>query len=417
MTFKINSLQETTKSDFTEINADKKTQNDRIQFQPDKSVNQINKFVGKGQNNQTQTETKDFWVDKSTDSKQLRNRLLTEHFFFSPDDIKAYEEKYGEFVINDKNKCEIAAKDGKTCNWATPDDIKNWRVENGKIPVTLNSATIKSLQNFRQERIIDNAVNNISDPDLRNQVRSDLLKISTGEGEDRTSAANRLMYLDKGSELDLSIARQAVKTLAVQPENRNNPLTNLVAAKITLDEAIKNEDIKGVYDAEWRMNKAVKLAQGQDILTGEFRKDAKINRAEAAWLNRQVAQNLRSIGREAEAYEREMLARYYEVDDTERNKVFGYPLGEVDRWKKTDKPSMRPISQAEQNWQDFQDVYSEEPQAKKRLGESKFKYEWKVPKFLGERSIVEVGGTSEKPNVKETSLEREKFSGSLRVTG
>jgi hypothetical protein len=228
------------------------------------------------------------------------------------------------------------------------------------------------------------------------QVRSDLLEISTGEGQNRISAANHLMYLEKGSEQDLFIAREAVKTVAAQPENRENPMTNLAASKIKLDEAIKKEDLKGVFDAEWQMNKAVKLAQGQNTLTGEYKKGAKVNREEAAWINRQVAQNLRSIGRDKQANEREMLARYYEVNDTERKTVFGYPLGEIDRWQKTDKPSVRPLSQAETDWQEYQDRWSENPKIKKDLGENKFKFEYKVPKFLGEKSILEIEDTKKK---------------------
>ena len=416
MTFKINGSQTAAKSGLSEINQNKQLQNTQTRFQPDQSVRQMNQKVGNGLTAQTQADSKDFRVEKSTDSKKLRDELLTEHFFYTPEDIKAYEAKYGEFVINDEKSCAAVTSAGKPCTWATPADIKNWRVENGKVSISLSAETVKSLQNFRQERIIDNAVNNISDPALRNQVRNDLLQVATGEGQEKIAAANRLMYPAKGSELDLNVARQAVKTVAAQPENRNNPLTNLTAAKVTLDDAIKREDIKGVSDAEWQMNKAVKLVQGQDVLTGEYRKDAKVNRAEAAWVNRQVSINLRSIGRNAEAFERETLARYYEADDAERSKVYGYPLGEIDRWQKTDTPSMRPVSQAETDWQEFQDAYSEEPQMKKRLGESKFKYEWKVPKFI-ERSILEVGGTPNKPVIKETSLEREKLSGSLRVTG
>lgn len=383
-----------------------------------KSLNQLNQTIEKT-NDQTKpqtNETQDFWVTKTTDSKTLKDKLLTEHFNFDKSDIEAYELRNGAFVINDEKKCEIAKSDGKACTWATSDDIKNWRTENGKVPVTLSAQTIKNLQNFRQERLIDRVTSTISDENLRNQVKNDLLQVATSDNQTRNSAANRLMYLENVGEKDLQATREAIQTIVSQPENKNNPMTNLVAAKFKLEDAIKREDLRGVFDAEAQMNKAVKLIQGQDAITGEIKKDAKVNREEAAWLNRQVANTLRGIGREKEANERETLARYYEVDDAERGKVFGYPLGEIDRWKKTDNPSVRPISEAEQNWQEFQDAYSTEPQMKKRLGESKFKYEWKVPKFI-EGSILEVGGTQNNPNIRETALEREKFSGSLRVTG
>lgn len=386
----------------------------------DKSVAQLNQTVGNtAVTDETQTapvEAKDFWVTKSTDAKTLRDNLLTENFNFDKSDIEAYKIKYGEFIINDEKKCEVAAKNGKECVWATADDIKKWRTENGKIAVTLSAETIKHFQNFRQERLIDRVTSTISDENLRNQVKNDLLTVATSENQNRNGAANRLMHLENVGEKDMKATREAIQIVAGQPENKENPMTNLVAAKLKLDDAIKREDLKGVIDAEWQMNKAVKLVQGQDTITGEIKKDAKINRQEAAWINRQTANLLRSTGREKEANEREMLARFYEVDDAERDKVFGYPLGEIDRWKQTDTPSVRPLSQAEQDWREFQAAYSREPQMNKRLGESKFKYEWKVPKFI-EGSILEVGGTPKNPQIKETSLEREKLSGSLRIAG
>jgi hypothetical protein len=240
-------------------------------------------------------------------------------------------------------------------------------------------------------------------------------KITTSEGS-KTDAANRLMYLENVSETDSAKVREAIKTVANQPENKNNPLTNLVAAKINLDEAIKNKDARKFSDAEVRMNKAVKLVQGQDTITGEYKKDAKVNREEAAFVNKQVSQTMRSIGRTGEANERETLARYYEVDDKERNSI-GYPDGEINRWKKSDTPSMRPLSQTEIDLREYQEQYSEEPESKKSLGENKFKFEWKVPKIYGEQTMVEIGGTKEKPVININSLEREKLSGSLRVGG
>lgn len=398
----------------------KKSKTPNQTLNADKSVARLNQTVGiTVLNNETQTaliETKDFWVTKTTDAKTLSDNLLTEHFNFDKSDIEAYKVKYGEFVINDEKKCEVAAKNGKACVAATADDIKNWRTEDGKVSVTLSAETIKYFQNFRQERLIDRVTSTISDESLRSRVKSDLLTLATSENQTRNEAANRLMYLENVNEKDIQVTREAIQTVVSQPENKDNPMTNLVAAKFKLDDAIKREDLKGVIDAEWQMSKAVKLVQGQDTITGEIKKDAKVNRREAAWLNRQAANLLRSTGREKEANEREMMARFYEVDDAERGKVFGYPLGEIDRWKTTDTPSVRPLSQAEQDWREYQNDWSEEPQMKKRLGESKFKYEWKVPKFI-ERSILEVGGTQNNPNVKETSLEREKLSGSLRVTG
>jgi hypothetical protein len=238
-------------------------------------------------------------------------------------------------------------------------------------------------------------------------------KITTSEGS-KTDAANRLMYLENVSETDSAKVREAIKTVANQPENKNNPLTNLVAAKINLDEAIKNKDARGFSDAEVQMNKAVKLVQGQDTITGEYKKDAKVNRDEAAFVNRQVSQTMRSIGRTGEATERETLARYYEVDDKERNSALGFPLGEIDRWKKSDTPSMRPLSQTETDLREYQEQYGETPKVKKDLGEDKFKQEWKKRNYVNENGRYV---PDEKGGAVQQGFARYNMKGSLRVSG
>jgi hypothetical protein len=237
-------------------------------------------------------------------------------------------------------------------------------------------------------------------------------KITTSEGS-KTDAANRLMYLENVSETDSAKVREAIKTVANQPENKNNPLTNLVAAKINLDEAIKNKDARRFSDAEVQMNKAVKLVQGQDTITGEYKKDAKVNREEAAFVNKQVSQTMRSIGRTGEATERETLARYYEVDDKERNSI-GYPDGEINRWKKSDTPSMRPLSQTEIDLREYQEQYSETPKVKKDLGEDKFKQEWKKRNYVNENGRYV---PDEKGGAVQQGFSRYNMKGSLRVSG
>jgi hypothetical protein len=348
---------------------------------------------------------------------------LKKHFNFDNEDIKAYTAKNGKFTITDTGKCEIAKGNNKVCVAATREDILGkpdksgklvggWKTENGKVAVTLSAERVKELQNFRQERVIDKAVNQISDDNTRNQVRNDLKQITTSEGP-RAAAANRLMYLENVSETDSAKVREAISTVANQPENKNNPLTNLVAAKINLDEAIKNKDARGISDAEVRMNKAVKLVQGQDTVTGEYKKDAKVNREEAAFVNRQVSQTMRSIGREGEANERETLARYYEVDDKERNSI-GYPNGEINRWKKSDTPSMRPLSQTEIDLREYQEKYGEEPESKKSLGEDKFKQEWKTRNYINENGRYV---PDEKGGAVQQGFSRYNMKGSLRVKG
>jgi hypothetical protein len=395
-----------------------------------KSKAWLNNISGKTVNDKkTETPKEKFWVTKSSDLTKISDEVLKKHFNFDDEDIKAYTEKNGKFTVTDSGKCEIAKSNNKVCVAATKADILGkpdksgklvggWKTENGKVAVILSAENVKNLQNFRQERVIEKAVNLIGDANVRNQVRTDLTILATGEsGQSRTEAAGRLLNIENLSETDKLAFNNAVKTVAAQPENKNNPLTNLVSAKINLDEAIKNKDARKFSDAESKMNKAVRLVQGQDTITGEYKKDAKVNREEAAFVNRQVSQTMRNIGRTSEANERETLARYYEVDDKERNSALGFPLGEIDRWKKSETTSIRPLSQTEIDLREYQEQYGEEAKAKRDLGENKFKFEVKVPKIYGEKTMVEIGGTPEKPVININSLEREKLSGSLRVNG
>jgi hypothetical protein len=390
-----------------------------------KSKAWLNNISGKTvDDKKPETPKEKFWVTKSGDSSKISDEVLKKHFNFDDEDVKAYTEKNGKFTVTDSGKCETAVKNNKVCVAATKADILGktnksgklvggWKTENGKVAVTLSTERVKELQNFRQERVIDKAVNQISDDNIRNQVRNDLRQITIAEGS-KTEAANRLMYLDKVSETDSAKVREAINTVANQPENKNNPLTNLVSAKINLDEAIKNKDARKFSDAEVRMNKAVKLVQGQDTMTGEYKKDAKVNREEAAFVNKQVSQTMRSIGRTGEANERETLARYYEVDDKERNSALGFPLGEIDRWKKSDTPSMRPLSQTEIDLREYQEQYSEEPIPKKNLGEDKFKQEWKKRNYVNENGRYV---PDEKGGAVQQGFSRYNMKGSLRVSG
>lgn len=348
-----------------------------------------------------------FWVEKSTDSKVLRDRLLRENFHFDNQDIAAYEDKIGQpFKITDDAKCDAATKIGKSCDWATAQDIKNWQTQNGKVSITLSAETIKSLQNFRRERVIDKSIANIADPALRELVKKDLLQITIGDGN-RIDAANRLLNLPNVSAEDLVKVREAVKNVAVQPENRDNPMTNLIAANVKLyDTAIKlNQNAQNVgpidlnesdvnlkreiSDAEWQIVKAAKNASGVDNVTGKIA-NQNVNRQEAAWVNKQASIILRQTGNVREADYRERIGRYFEVDDKERKTMNVAIGGSIDRWKKTDTPSMRATTMEEQELREFEDENSQIHYKKKELGEDKFKREWKVPNVLGETSLLRV---------------------------
>ena len=370
-----------------------------------------------------------FWVSKSADAKKISENLLRENFGFDETDVQAYRKLHGEFKIFDDQKCEIAVKAGKDCAAATADDIKNWKTVNGKVSVELKPETVESLRKFRLERVVDKAVNNISDDDLRESVKGDLMRVgASAGGEDRIGAAMRLMNIDGKSAADTDLARQAIKTVAEKPENKNNPVLNILAARIRLEEAVQNKNPREFAEANRQLTNAVRIVQGQDAQTGEFSKDARPpNRAEAAWTNRQAAVLLRKIGNNDAAERRDMLARYYEVDDKERARFESAKftdLVNLPRWKQSDTPSVHALSPVENDWREYQ-RQNDPDNPPKDLSEEPFKRVWTVPKIYGEKSVAEVSGEGDavknpqnfKGKITNRPLDEYQREGSLRVEG
>lgn len=382
-----------------------------------------------GQNDlQKTTGEQKFWVEKSLDPKILRERLPRENFHYDTNDIAAYEKKTGEpFVITDAGKCSAAENKELPCEWAKPKDIKNWETVNGKVSITLPADRIKELRDFRQGRVIDKAVAGISDPVLRENVKKDLLQIATGSGQDRIDATVRLINLNNPNQADLDKVRQAIKAVVEQPENRNNPLTNLVAGKIKLDEIAAKIDqaqkfvgpidanafnqalSKELFDAEYQIEKAAKSASGVDNLTGKV-DVSKINRQEAAWVNKQVATILQQTGNVAMADYREKLGRFFESDDKERKTATFSRT--IDRWQEGAPLSMRASTAEEIERMNAPEI--ETPAKIRNLKEDPQKREWKIKdlrtedgKFISDGR----GGTVQ------TGYSRFNIKGSMREVG
>lgn len=340
-----------------------------------------------------------FWVEKSLDAKVLSRRLLVENFNFDAEDIKAFEAKYGEFVITDAKKCEI----DKKCTAATAGDIKNWKTVNNRVAIDLSEASVKRLHDFRRERVIGVATDKIADPFTCQTVRAELLVLATGEGQSRIDAAEKLSDLDVATFDDLEAVRNSIRTIAAQTENKNNGALQVLAAKVDLQRAVadrrnafnalvnstgneKNAQYqtiqKRVSAYENQLQKAIDAASGIDAQTGKRPPNAKINRIEAAWANRELADIYRQTGDAEKAAEREMLMRIYQIDERERNTTefkIGTPRVGLDGtifssgwFPKIKTPQMRA---AEGNVPP--PAAPSQPQ-KKDLNEAPFKFQYKV---------------------------------------
>lgn len=188
---------------------------------------------------QTNDAPQTFWTGKTTDSRELSKKLLQENFGFSPEDYNAYVKKYGELVINDKQKCDAAqnnklssAASKNACDWATPGDIAKWQNVGGKVPITLDKSVVAQIENFKREKTIDDATKKIVDPFVRETVKTELTKLATGAGQARIEAAEKLADLETTTFDDAEAVRNAVRSSAAEPLNKNNAVLQVVAAKI-----------------------------------------------------------------------------------------------------------------------------------------------------------------------------------------
>ena len=278
-----------------------------------------------------------FWIEKSLDADDLKRDLLRGQFHFSDEDIKAYDAKYGEFVINDEQKCSTK----NVCTEATAKDIENWLTENGRVAIDLKSETVKQLSDFRQERVIDRSVENIADSSFRETVKAELTNLATGEGQIRVDAARKLADFDAATFGDAEAVRNAIRTAAKQPEAQNNASLQILSAKVDLEKAAsdvqnafstmvnskgdheKNANYQSLHKKvaayENRLQRAVDAASGIDWQSRK--RTVETNRAEAAFVNLESAELYKELGEPEKAAEREMMSRYYTIDERERNSM------------------------------------------------------------------------------------------------
>ncbi len=278
-----------------------------------------------------------FRVKKSLDADDLKRELLRGHFHFSDEDIKAFEAKYGEFIVNDEQKCTKK----NICTRATKQDIEGWATKNGKVSIDLTSETVKQLTDFRQERAIDRSAAKIADPILRETVKTELLNLATGEGQTRVDAARKLADADAATFDDAEAVRNAIRQAASEPEAQNNASLQILSAKVDLEKAAADKqnafsqmvNSKGDFEKnanfqilqkkvaayENRLNRAIDAASGIDARTKQ--RTINVNRAESAFVNLEAAELYKQLGEPQKAFEREMMSRYYTMDERERNSM------------------------------------------------------------------------------------------------
>ena len=342
-------------------------------------INRLNEQIG----GEPEVRTKEKFSVKlpaDQDPQKLRDNLLRDNLGFTDEDIAEYDkltENKGFYLINSK----------KPDKRATAKDVGNWKTANGFVEINVSNEKAAELRSFRVGRVLDKSLENIGDPLLRETVKTDLMKIYNAEGFDKTNAAERLINLEVENHDDARTIRDSIRTFAEQKETKNNPVVQILAAKIELadisrtqnkiastfakaneakptiinklldkknDGGLLNSSIgrnpvdvlmplteadaraleqtkelrQKIAAYQAKLQTTAKTAGGFDGRTGKKSPTIKVNREEAAWVNRQAADVYRALGNEGEAQKREMMMRFYQVDDKERNsvKVKGYKI-------------------------------------------------------------------------------------------
>jgi hypothetical protein len=276
--------------------------------------------------NPTEKTDESFWVKlpPKRDARTIRENLLRDNFGFEKADVIAYDKET-------KNKGLFVSDSGKPDKWATSGEIGKWNIRGGYVEISLSKEKAAELRNFRVSRVIDKSLQGIGDTFLRAAVKKDLMWATAGEGLNRTQAADRLLNLAVENPVDAETIRSAIRTVAKQPENQNNAVVQIVSAKVDLAD-ITREMSKGnsqdaeklrqkIFDYQSNVEKTARLAGGFNKLSDAQMPNSKINREEAVWANWQAAGIYGQLGDEKKAAERVMLARYYQVDDKERNSI------------------------------------------------------------------------------------------------
>lgn len=182
----------------------------------------------------------------------------------------------------------------------------------------------------------------MNDLNLRKTVKNNLMKILNGNGQERITAAKNLIDLETESLSDAEAVRNTIRLSARQPENQNNPFIQLLSAKVDLNKAIADKQTsfnlyvnstgdekniwyqnaqKQVLNYEKQLQKSIDAASGLDTSNGRRLPNSKISRIESSWINTQLSELYQQLEEPDKVMEREMIARFYTVDDNERGSL------------------------------------------------------------------------------------------------
>lgn len=343
--------------------------------------------------------------------------------------MQAYKTLHGDYEIFDPTQCAINEKKGKPCETPTPKQIQKWRTsaDGKKVAIDVPATMIKFLRDFRQERVIERYVMEIGDSQMRDKLEKDLKAVTTQTDKARSYGFTNLSgTLESDSPGDRKAA-YVIKLIADLPENKDNPFTQMLLAKMELQKIYSGKTTTfgaGTIEAiEKRISRAADLAAGYDEASRTRDPKKAVSRLEAQRLNEEAAHLAEQFGKPSDARFYTLLARFYEVDDEERKpyELMTYllkplPLSGI---QESDplmpllpriKHTVSPVLTAPTKEQVALDTFNYEnpppPEVRRELAEDPQKHEWKF-----------IERTDGKGGVKTKVYEQFQKEGSLKPTG
>lgn len=244
-------------------------------------------------------------------ARAIRDAILRDYFGYTNSDIEELDaQQPGKFFI-----C-VSGGNGKT--EMTPEQVRGWLPDSsGMISIVLDDYWLKNLHAFREQRaeaVLNQSIGAIADAKTRSEVLEILEKILKSGGNDRITALNNLVTIGSSN----GSVSNALAYLTAQDRYANNPFLLLARAKLdTINHTTKSGP---GYDTliQPLLSQAVKQAnEGFNSIAVNNSLTA-INRADAAYINREAAWMFAQIGKDREFQERDWLARFYAMSDRER---------------------------------------------------------------------------------------------------
>lgn len=85
-------------------------------------------------------------VPDSGDPREIRDTILREQFNYTDADIVEFDRQTDNkgFWVDDTRHPE---------RWATPDEVKSWKIEDGQTTITMSESLVRDLRTFRENRV------------------------------------------------------------------------------------------------------------------------------------------------------------------------------------------------------------------------------------------------------------------------